>query len=146
MNIEYKKIPENLEYIKSYIDCFIEDLELRPVFPLHIQVETAFLFAPDQFGYVESIRGDYSWFKVVLNRDFKHNKTKKDLVSNVAHEFRHIWQKVNDIEHCRDTYTIPNVNCYTDAQWNVYYHQPSEVDARQYAEQKSFFYFKVETS
>lgn len=128
MILSYKGFSLKDDYLKPYIDKIVKDLRLDTKRPLNIEVIYKNLYDRNYFGYCEDIGSVHKDFRLVLNSDCDRSSL-PERVASIAHEFRHIWQKVNGDESRAIRLNTDN---YGTEEFKAYYNQPSEKDARKY--------------
>lgn len=117
---------EQDQFIKEVVKKVLYDLRLEER-GATLQIEIAYLMNKDFGGYCTPFTGA-NYYKVVLNRE----PCVIDIVNSVAHELRHIWQDIHK-KHKEYEHVNVNANDYTQRQFDRYYNQPHEKDARNYA-------------
>lgn len=134
-DICYRRFNNKLASVKPFIEFIVNDLKLKQHRPLTILIDFWDFWDKELDGRVTHQHDDYTFFTVELNIDrLGDNFFMRELRDTIAHELRHVWQKVNDVKGGRESrVTLSTTIGYTQEQYDTYRNSPDEVDARQYA-------------
>jgi hypothetical protein len=130
MFLSYKNVSNENDYVQELSAVITKDLRLDEVKPLNIVIELKNLYSKNYRGYCASLGYKYNDYRLVINNESSYTF----IVNTIAHELRHIQQRVNDTHEARHPYTI-NSRDYTQEQLDKYLNQPSEIDAREYSKE-----------